>query len=226
MSKMLSHLPSNNAMHQISNKQSHETMPFLQGGMHESDVQCLYPVLHLAIKLAPFHVDTVLADSHTQILHRQNSSVLASALATATVSRALNTQRRAFALVLVAWLTCLLAGDGETSCGAERTHWVISVARGADAAVLVGVGGNVCDELLRGESEESRETGVGLGWWWQTGFGHVVVGDGIGNLARVSDYHPTKKKNDRATGTGVSVVLTMGAQSSILFKNSRNDVSL
>ena len=42
---------------------------------------------------------------------------------------------------------------------------------GADARVLVGVGGDVGDEFLRGEGEQARELGRGRGGWGEAGEG-------------------------------------------------------
>lgn len=45
---------------------------------------------------------------------------------------------------------------------------------GTDASILVGVGGDVCDELLRCEREEAGQWERCFGWWWKPGEGEVV----------------------------------------------------
>lgn len=71
---------------------------------------------------------------------------------------------------------------------AQTSHRVVGrlAVRGADATVLVGVGGDVRDELLGCEREEAGEVWwgcVGAGaWGWETGEGEVVGGDCVGDL--------------------------------------------
>lgn len=78
-----------------------------------------------------------------------------------------------------------LARDGDTGCCSQVAHRVIGGrVRCSDAAVLVRIGGDVCDELLSGECEETREALVGLWWRGETGFGEVKVGDRVGDLGR------------------------------------------
>lgn len=149
----------------------------------------------LAVELASLDIDAILPNRHAQILHGQNRAVLAPALATATIPRPLDAQRcaarsrRAFPLVLGAAgrhlpNTTLLSWDGEAGGRAERAHGVVGVgiAR-ADPRVLVRVRRDVGDELLGREGEEAREARVGLGRRWEAGLCHVVVGDGVGDLA-------------------------------------------
>jgi hypothetical protein len=47
---------------------------------------------------------------------------------------------------------------------------------------LIRVGGDVGDEFLGREREESRESWVGGGGWREAGFGEVVVRYGVGDL--------------------------------------------
>jgi len=45
---------------------------------------------------------------------------------------------------------------------------------GANACVLVSIGGDVGDELLGRESEEASERQWCLRWWWKASEGEVV----------------------------------------------------
>jgi len=145
------------------------------------------PALLLSIELAPLNIDTVLSNGHTQVLHGENGAVLASALPATAVPGPLNANRPV-TWILVTGLVALLPRDREARRGAEVAHRIVRilVAAGTDAAVLVGIGGYVGDELLRGEREEASEAGIGLGGRRQTCFGHVVVGHGIRNLHKTS----------------------------------------
>lgn len=137
-----------------------------------------------SVKLAPLDIDTILAHRHAQILHGQHRPVLAASLPATAITRSLNAQRRTLILVFAPRLARLLARNGETRGGAEGAHGVVGVcvARGADAAVLVCVGGNVGNEFLGGEGEETGEALVGLGRRGEAGLGHVVLRDGVGDL--------------------------------------------
>ena len=134
-------------------------------------VQC-----DLAIELAPLNINAILPHGHTQVLHRQHRSILTATLPTTTVAWTLDSQRCALPLVFVPGLSRRLSRNGESCGSAQRTHRVVRVGGGcADAAVLVGIGSDVGDELLRCESEETCEARVGLRWWRQAGFGHIVM---------------------------------------------------
>lgn len=110
-----------------------------------------------AIELAPLDIDPVFAHSHPQILHRQHGSVLTSALSTTAISRSLNPQRSSSplaALLFATRLWCRLAGHREPCGGTQVPHRVVgAVVAGADSRVLVGIGCDVGDELLRCEGE-------------------------------------------------------------------------
>lgn len=141
------------------------------------------PLFLSAVKLSSLHIDAVLPDRHPQLLHSQHRPVLAPALSAAAVPRSLYSNGASAALVLAALLPRLLTGHGEPCCGTEAAHRVVGVgvAR-AHAAVLVRIGGNVGNELLRREREEAREARVGLRRGWKARARHVVVCHGVGDL--------------------------------------------
>lgn len=143
---------------------------------------------HSAVELAPLDIDTKLAHRHAQILHGQHGTVLAAPLPPAAIPGALDPQGPAAALVLVARLTNRLPGDGKPRGGAEAAHRVVGVgvAR-ADAAVLVRVGGDVGDELLRRQREQPRQPLVRLRRRREARARHVVVRHGIGDLRGKSE---------------------------------------
>ncbi|PHH54424.1 hypothetical protein CFIMG_007929RA00001 [Ceratocystis fimbriata CBS 114723] len=65
--------------------------------------------LCLPVKLATLDIHTVLGNRHTQVLHRQYRTVLPTARAATTISRALDSQRPASTLILGSRLTSSLA---------------------------------------------------------------------------------------------------------------------
>jgi hypothetical protein len=155
--------------------------------------------LGLAVELASLDVHAVLADRHAEVLHCQHRPVLAAALAAAAEAGPLDAERRvargaSFALVLAASGTAgaraarrtaaLLPGHGEAGRRAEGAHGVVGVgvAR-ADAAVLVRVGRDVGDELLRRQRQQPRQPRVCLWRRRQPSLGHVVVRDGVRDLS-------------------------------------------
>lgn len=141
----------------------------------------------LSIELAALDVDAVLADSHAKVLHSQHCASLASALSASAVSRTLYAKvvvfcfcSRVFATLCSARRCCTL----RPTCCAKSAHGVVACGVGRpDAGVLVGVGSNVGNELLRREREEAGEVGRCVGRRWQAGTCAVVVGNGVGNLA-------------------------------------------
>lgn len=102
---------------------------------------------------------------------------------TTAISRALDPQRCAAALVFVARLVGRLPGNGEPGGRAEVAHRIVGVGvTRANSAVLVCVGGDIGDELLRRQREEPREALVGLRRRREAGASHVVIRDGVGDL--------------------------------------------
>jgi len=138
-----------------------------------------------AVELAPLYVDAKLANCHAQILHGQDRPVLAATLPTTSIAGSLNTQRATATLVFTARLVSRLPGDGEAGGSAKTAHRIVCarVAR-ANATVLVCVRGDVGDEFLCREREETGESLVRLRWRGKSSAGHVVVGDGVRDLRR------------------------------------------
>ncbi len=118
----------------------------------------------LAIKLPTLDVDTILANSHAEVLHGENSASLTTTLATTSISWALNaesTTALSGILLAASW-----SSAWESGRSSQVAHWVVGLGvRGADAGVLVSVRGDIRDELLGCEREEVGEFWVG-GWWW------------------------------------------------------------
>jgi len=152
----------------------------------------------LPIKLPPLNINPILPNRHAQILHRQHRPPLPTPLPPAPKPRPLHPQiRRPLPLILLP--TCSPSALAPTRRrrllsrrsgrrrkprrGAQRADRVIRRrVRRPDAAVLVRVGGDVGDELLRREGEEAREVRGGLGRGWEAGEGEVVVCYGVGDL--------------------------------------------
>ena len=150
----------------------------------------------LPVELPALHGDPVLGDCHAQILHRQHSPALArTARASASEPGTLDAEVR----IAFAALCALAAGDTarrgacaggtpEAGGGSQTAHGVVGggAVGGADARELVGVGGDVGDELLGCEGEEAGEVRRGLvgacTWWRQAGEGEVVGRDGVRDL--------------------------------------------
>lgn len=138
----------------------------------------------LAIELAPLHVDTELANRHAQVLHGENRAILTASLSTTSITRSLDTQWAALAgLIFASRLIGLLPGNRKPCRGTQTPHGIVRarVAR-SDAAVLVGVRGDVGDELLCRECQEARQALVCLWRGRKTRAGHVVVCYCVGNL--------------------------------------------
>ena len=101
------------------------------------------------------------------------------ALAAAAVASSLDAERRPAPLVLCALLT--LARDRYPRRRTEVAHRVVCVGvGGSDATVLVGIGGDIGDELLDRQRNQAGEARVGVGRWRQARLGHVEVDDCFG----------------------------------------------
>lgn len=130
-----------------------------------------------AVELAPLDVDPILLHGHAQVLHRQDRPALArSTLSTTTKSTPLHAQlhrllslaRTARAAGTNARRTSRAARTGASTQGIVRRS---RVGR-PDSTVLIGIGGDVGDELLRRECQEARERqrgGVCAGTGWVGG---------------------------------------------------------
>jgi len=69
----------------------------------------------------------------------------------------------------------------------------------ANACVLVGIGGDVGDELLRREGEEASEREWCLRWWGETGEGEVVCCYCIWDLFETVSTIPTRMLGETLT---------------------------
>lgn len=76
-----------------------------------------------SVKFASLDVDAVFSNSHAEVFHSEDSTVLAAALATTAVARSLDTQRSTTTLILSASLC--LSGNLKTTCGTEIAHQVV-----------------------------------------------------------------------------------------------------
>lgn len=144
----------------------------------------------LPVKFASLDADSVLRNSHTQILHGQHGPSLSrTALPTTTETWSLNTQMSvgcaALALAHVsASDTCRGARCTSTAgrsrhvqarSGVQTAHRVVGAGAvgGADPRVLVRIGGDIGDELLSRESEKARKVRWSLvwtvAWGWEAG---------------------------------------------------------
>ena len=149
----------------------------------------LPPCLSSAIKLPPLNINPILPHRHPQILHRQHRPILTAPLPPPSIPGPLNPQCATPALaprLLPSSRsdTRRLPRHRKARCSTEISHRVVRVVagRGADARVLVRVGGDVGDEFLGCEREEPRQSRVGGGGWGEPGFGEVVVCYGVGDL--------------------------------------------
>ena len=173
-----------------------------------------YSPLLLTVELAPLDIDAKLSHRHAQILHREHRPVLAASLSTTAVTRPLDTENATRPNSTLSILSntgstarstacdTRLTGDGEPCRGAKGAHGVVCVCvAGADAAVLVGVGGDIGDELLCGQGQETGQAGVGLRWWGEAGAGHVVVCYGVWDLLKRGEGLVSKLKQRQDTAT-------------------------
>ena len=161
--------------------------------------------LSLTVKLTPLHIHTVLRHRHPEVFHRKDRPVLATAGATAAVAGPLDSQRASAALVLGARHASLLSRCREARRRAEIAHRIVAagVAR-SDPAVLVRIGGDVGDELLRRQRKKSRQPLVCLRGWREARSGHVVVCHRVGDLEGTPQglaeaITPREEASDRAT---------------------------
>jgi hypothetical protein len=144
-----------------------------------------------SIELAALDVDAVLAHSHAEVLHGEDSPALAATLSTTAVTRALDAEvvvlrfgAGVLASLSPAWCCCALGA----SCS-QSAHGVVAGGVGRPyAGELVGVGRDVGDELLGRKREEAGKVRRGLGWRGQTGACEVVVGNRVGNLSPLSAH--------------------------------------
>lgn len=150
----------------------------------------------LPIKLAPLDIHTVLSNRHAQVLHRQDRPALPTTSSATSISSPRPTKRRILSSIFLLASTSLglsaTASTTPTSSHAEtrraaqaRQRVVRSRVRAANARVLVRVGGDVGDELLRRQREQARQPAVGLRWWRETRQCQVVVCDRVGDQRRV-----------------------------------------
>lgn len=81
-----------------------------------------------AVELSPLDIDSVLADSHSQVLHRKNGPILAAALSTASVTWTLDTKRSTTScLFLATWCSRLLACHRKPGSCSQITHGVVGI---------------------------------------------------------------------------------------------------
>jgi hypothetical protein len=59
---------------------------------------------------------------------------------------------------------------------------------------LVGIGCNICDELLSCKSKKASKARVSLGWRRESSFRKIVVGNGIRNLEETLDMNLGPKR--------------------------------
>ena len=143
------------------------------------------PPVASSIELAPLHIDSIFTNSHSEIFHGKNSPVLASTLPTTAITRSLNTEWPASALLLfTSWCSCRLTGNRKSCSCPEVAHRIVGISRigRSYARVLIRISSNVRNELLSSKRKKSCESRVSLRWWRETSFREVVVCYSIWNL--------------------------------------------